>query len=164
MSGEHLDERWPWPGELEPVGCADCAREALRRFWPGPLESRPQLNQPADAAAVLLPLLQDRDREACLLVALDSKHRLLDLVPVSVGSVDHTFMAPREIFRDALLHGAAAIMVAHNHPSGDPTPSPEDRAITRRLTHAGSTLGITVLDHLIVGGRDWISLAQRGAM
>ncbi len=90
------------------------------------------MSSPDDAAALVMPLFTGLDRERCLLVALDVKHRLLDVGTVSVGTVDHTFMAPREIYRDALLQGAAAIFVAHNHPSGDPTRSPDDRQVTRR--------------------------------
>lgn len=162
MTGER-HERWPEVGELEHLRCADCAREALRAFWPGPIEARPQFTSPEDAAGVLVPLLQGRDREHCLMVTLDSKHRLVDILPVSVGSVDHTFMAPREIYRDALLQGASAIMLAHNHPSGDTTPSADDRSVTRRLAQAGTTVGIELLDHLIVGD-GWVSLARLGVL
>jgi DNA repair protein RadC len=119
---------------------------------------------PEDAAALVMPLFTGLDRERCLLVALDVKHRLLDVGTVSVGTVDHTFMAPREIYRDALLQGAAAIFVAHNHPSGDPTPSPDDRQVTRRLAHAGATLGVELLDHLVVTDSAWTSLARLGAL
>jgi DNA repair protein RadC len=119
---------------------------------------------PEDAAGLVLPLLDGLDRERCLLVALDVKHRLLGVGTVSVGTVDHTFMAPREIYRDALLAGAAAIFVAHNHPSGDPTPSADDRQVTRRLAHAGATLGVELLDHLVIAGGEWASLAQLGAL
>jgi DNA repair protein RadC len=99
-----------------------------------------------------------------LLVALDTKHRLIAVSTVSVGTADHTFMGPREIFRDALLAGATAIFLAHNHPSGDATPSADDRQITRRLAQAGSVLGVDVLDHLIIGDPDWTSLARKGVL
>ena len=112
----------------------------------------------------MAPLLAGRDREHCLLVNLDTKHRLLGVVTVSIGTVDHTFMAPREIFREALLAGASAVFLAHNHPSGDPTPSADDRQVTRRLATAGTTLGVDVLDHLVVGAGDWVSLARLGVL
>jgi DNA repair protein RadC len=120
---------------------------------------------PENLAELVTPHLADRDREHCLLVALDTKHRLLEVRTVSIGSVDHTFMEPREIFRDALLAGAAAVAVAHNHPSGDPAPSPEDRAVTRRIVRAGGTLGVPLVDHLIVGavGR-WRSMGRMGLL
>jgi DNA repair protein RadC len=133
-------------------------------FNPGPPSARPQVTSPADAAALVAPRLAGLDREQCLLVTLDVKHRLLGLHTVSVGTADHTFMAPREIFRDALLAGASAIFLAHNHPSGDPTPSADDRQVTRRLAQAGATLGVDLLDHLVVGDPDWTSLARLGVL
>ena len=95
-----------------------------------------------------------------MLLALDTKHRLLSHAIVSVGSADRTFIRGREVFRDALLLGASAIVLGHNHPSGDPTASQDDLDVTRRLGRAGLDLGIPVLDHLIVAGRDWRSLAR----
>jgi DNA repair protein RadC len=133
-------------------------------FRPGDPARRRQVTCPEDAAGLVLPLLTGRDREMCVLVALDVKHRLLGVSTVSVGTADHTFMAPREIFRDALLAGASALFVAHNHPSGDPTPSADDRQVTRRLAQAGVMLGIDLLDHLVVGDPGWTSLAREGVL
>src|SRR3712207_4122916 len=135
-----------------------------RMFRPGPPGERLQVTSPEDAMGVVGPLLQGRDREHCLVVNLDTKHRLLSVVTVSIGSVDHTFMGPREVFREALLAGASAVFVAHNHPSGDPTPSADDRHVTRRLAAAGATLGVDVLDHIVVGAGDWVSLARLGVV
>ena len=133
-------------------------------FTPGPPRDRPQVTSPEAAYGIVAPLLSGRDREHCLLVNLDTKHRLLGVVTVSIGSVDHTFMGPREIFRDALLAGASAVFLAHNHPSGDPTPSADDRQVTRRLAQAGATLGVDVLDHLVVGAAEFTSLARLGVL
>ena len=133
-------------------------------FRPGDPDARPQVSCPEDAAHLVLPLLEGRDREHCLLVALDTKHRLIGVSTVSVGTADHTFMSPREIFRDALLSGASAIFLAHNHPSGDATPSADDRQVTRRLVQAGGVLGVDVLDHLVVGDPSWTSLARAGVL
>lgn len=144
--------------------CPTCAVEPGRSFQPGPPGRRPQVTSPEEAVALVAPLLSGRDREHCLLVTLDVKHRLLEVATVSVGTVDHTFMAPREVYRDALLVGASAIFLAHNHPSGDPTPSADDRALTRRLAQAGSTLGVDLLDHLVIGDPEWVSLAQLGVL
>jgi DNA repair protein RadC len=127
----------------------------------GPVRGR-DVSSPELAAEVLVPLLADRDRERCVAALLDTKHRVLDTVTVSIGSLDRTFMAPREILRDALLANAAALVVAHNHPSGDPEPSDDDERVTRRLVSAGRAVGIEVLDHLVVGGDRWVSLARRG--
>lgn len=142
--------------------CPRCAAEDARAFNPGSPADRPQILGPSSAADVVVPLLEGLDREHCLLLPLDGRHRLLAITTVSVGSADHTFMAPREIFRDALASGASAVFLAHNHPSGDPAPSPDDRLITRRLVQAGLLIGIEVLDHLVIGAGSWASLAQLG--
>lgn len=134
----------------------------MRTFRPGPAAARPQVTCPEDAESLVRPALGGRDREQCLLVTLDTKHRLLGLSAVSVGTADHTFMAPREVFRDALLAGASAIFLAHNHPSGDATPSADDRQVTRRLAQAGWTIGVELLDHLVVGDPEWTSMARLG--
>jgi DNA repair protein RadC len=152
VAGAGTADLRPWP---PPPGWA---------FRPGDPTARPQVSCPEDAAALVVPLLAGRDRELCLLVALDTKHRLLAVTTVSVGTADHTFMAPRELYRDALLVGASAVFVAHNHPSGDATPSADDRQVTRRLAQAGSVLGVDLLDHLVVGDPGWTSLARSGAL
>lgn len=146
------------------TGCPVCTPDPRRAFRPGPPAARAQVNGPEDAVALVTPLLAGRDREHCVLVTLDNRHRLLGVRTVSVGTVDHTFMAPREVFRDALSAGASAVFIAHNHPSGDPEPSPDDRLITRRLAAAGATLGIELLDHLVIGDPGWMSLAHLGVL
>lgn len=128
---------------------------------PSAAAERPSVTSPEAAAGVLLPELARRDRERCVALLLDTRHRLLDTVTVSIGSIDHTFMSPREVMRDALLGNAAAIVLGHNHPSGDPEPSRDDEAVTRRLATAGEQLGVRLLDHLVVGD-GWVSLARRG--
>jgi DNA repair protein RadC len=142
------------------VGCAACDRLA---FHPGGGD-RTEVTSPEAAAEVLVPRFAGADRERCVVALLDTKHRLLEVVTVSVGSLDHTFMAPREVFRDALLANAAALVLAHNHPSGDPEPSRDDQQVTQRLVRAGELVGIEVLDHLVIGGLRWVSLARRGVV
>ena len=142
------------------LACPTCAPS----WAPAPPTERAQVTSPEDAFAIVGPLLAGRDREHCLLISLDTKHRVLGVTTVSIGTVDHTFMAPREIFRAALLDGASAVFLAHNHPSGDPTPSSDDRQVTRRLAQAGVTLGVEVLDHLVVGHPEWVSLARLGVI
>lgn len=146
------------------ITCPTCAPVPERLFLPGPPDTRTQVRCPEDAVALVEPVLRGADREHCLLVALDVRHRLLEVSTISIGSVDHTFMGAREIYRDALLIGASAIFLAHNHPSGDPTPSADDRRVTRRLAQAGSAIGIDLLDHLVVGEPDWVSLARTGVL
>jgi DNA repair protein RadC len=141
------------------VPCLACEPRWFRPVAP---DGRPEVTSPEHAATLLVPRLAGADRERCVAALLDTKHRLLEVVTVSVGSLDHTFMAPREILRDALAANAAAVVVAHNHPSGDPEPSRDDEQVTRRLVRAGELVGIGVLDHLVVGGERWVSLARRG--
>jgi DNA repair protein RadC len=144
--------------------CPHCAGEQSRIYRPGAPHERLEVTSPEAAAEILLPLLQDLDREHCITLNLDTKHRLLATTTVSIGSVDHTFMSPREVFRDALLRGASAIVIAHNHPSGDAEPSRDDELITRRISRAGDIVGIEVLDHVVIGQQRWVSLARRGAL
>ena len=127
-----------------------------------PDDDRPLVTSPEAAAAVLVPRLSGRDREACLALLLDTRHRLLEVETVSVGSIDHTFMSPREVFRDALLHGASAIDIAHNHPSGVAEPSAADRHLTSRLSEALKLIDVRVLDHLVIGDGTPYSFARAG--
>jgi DNA repair protein RadC len=140
--------------------CAGCDRSVYR---PG-RGDRAEITSPEVAAELVVPFLSHADREVCVAAFVDTKHRLLDVAIVSVGSLDHTFMAPREVFRDALLANAAAVVLAHNHPSGDPEPSRDDELLARRLARAGELVGVDVLDSLVVGGDDWVSLARRGVL
>jgi DNA repair protein RadC len=140
--------------------CSACTRSA---FVPAE-RRRAAITSPEAAAEVVVAELGGWDRERCVALLLDTKHRLLEVVTVSVGSIDHTFMAPREVYRDALLANASALVLAHNHPSGDPEPSRDDELVTRRLRSAGELVGVELLDHLVVGGTRWVSLARRGAL
>jgi DNA repair protein RadC len=129
-----------------------------------PVQNRLQITQPQDAAQIFSDYLQDRDREVFAVLMLDTKNRLIGLNIVSIGTLDTTLVSPREVFKVALLANAASLILAHNHPSGDPTPSPEDKAVTRRLYEAGQLLQIDVLDHLVIGeGNRFTSLKITGA-
>jgi DNA repair protein RadC len=127
------------------------------------LAERPEMKAPADAAKVLSAYIGDRDRECFVAAFLTIRHRLLGLHCVSVGCGTSAVVHAREVFKPAILIGSAALLIAHNHPSGDPTPSAEDITLTRRLVAAGALLGIDVLDHLVLGehGR-YVSLKERG--
>ena len=106
------------------------------------------------------------NREHFLVLLLNAQNRLLLVHTVSLGTQSAALVHPREVFGPALREGAASILLAHNHPSGDPTPSREDLALTRQLVDAGKLLNIPVHDHLVVGSGTWrwVSLAQRGAL
>ncbi len=155
--------RGPDSGVAAPVD--PCDHPACADRWrPPDATAAVEVTSPEAAAGVLVPVLAGADRERCVVALLDTKHRLLRTATVSIGSIDHTFMAPREVFRDALLANAAALVLAHNHPSGDPEPSRDDEQVTRRLVRAGELIGVAVLDSLVVGATRWVSLARRGVV
>lgn len=107
--------------------------------------------------------LQDETKESFITLHLDGKNKVLCMEVVSIGSLNQAIVHPREVFKTALLSNAAAMILIHNHPSGDPEPSKEDREITRRLKEAGEILGIKILDHVIIGD-SYCSFAERGLM
>lgn len=113
-----------------------------------------------DVARIVRETARGSRRESFFVVLLDVRHRVLALHVVSTGSVDAAVVHPREVFSPAVREAAVALVVAHNHPSGDPAPSVEDRAVTERLRDAGSLLGIPVLDHLVVGNERYYSFAE----
>jgi DNA repair protein RadC len=126
---------------------------------------RDQIQGPDDAVEVVRPLLTGIDREIGVIVSVDTRHRVIAVDTVSVGTAQHTFFAPREVLRTVLHRGSSAFFVAHNHPSGDPEPSTDDRLITRRLRQAGELVGVDLLDHVVIGdGAIWISLARVGVI
>ena len=104
------------------------------------------------------------DREECRVLLLDAKHHVIGVHTVSIGSLTASIVHPREVFKAAILSNAAAIIAVHNHPSGDPTPSPEDRALTKRLHEAGTLLGISLLDHVVIGHQRHYSFADSGQL
>ena len=125
---------------------------------------RPRLNTPRQLASHLLPQHGSRPVEQFGIVLLDTKHRLIQIRLVSSGSLDSTVAHPREVFRDAIAGRAAAIVLFHNHPSGDPRPSADDVALTARLVEAGHVIGIDVLDHLILADQRYYSFAEAGQL
>ena len=116
---------------------------------------------PEDLFKLLRPRIGKEDREHFVAVLLSSRNTVIGIETVSVGSLNASIVHPREVFKPAIVHSASAIALAHNHPSGDVTPSEEDLAITRRLRDAGRLLGIDLLDHVIVGDRSFTSLKER---
>ncbi len=126
--------------------------------------ARPLLGSAAVVARYLLPRYAARPVETFGLLALDVRRRLRHEAVISVGCLTASLVHPREVFQEAIAGRAAAIVVFHNHPSGDPEPSAEDLALTRRLASAGALLGIELLDHLILGAGRYVSLRDRGAL
>jgi len=129
------------------------------------LAERPSLKTPAEAARVLAEYIGERDREVFVVALLTIRHRLIGVHTVSMGCLTSALVSPREVMKPAVLASAACLVVSHNHPSGDPEPSAEDVALTRRLVAAGQLLGIEVLDHVVLGeaGR-YVSLKERGIL
>jgi DNA repair protein RadC len=122
---------------------------------------RQVVSGPADAYTAIGPLLTDSDRERFYVILLNTKHHIIGIDLISIGSLSASLVHPREVFKPAILVSAAALVAAHNHPSGDPEPSHEDIEFTRRLARCGELLGIRVLDHVIVGAVDYVSLKER---
>jgi DNA repair protein RadC len=123
---------------------------------------RVQVTGPRSVAELLLPLYGNRPVEQFGVVLLDTKHRVMRTSVVTVGTLDASIVHPREIFREAAAAGAAAIVVFHNHPSGDPEPSQEDLVLTRRLVSAGVLMGIEVIDHVVLGNVRYCSMKEQG--
>jgi len=120
-----------------------------------------EIRGPDDVVSIVGPKLHREQREHFLVLLLNARHEVVARETVSVGSLNASIVHPREVFRPAVLASAAAIVLVHNHPSGDPEPSEEDLSITKRLVQAGELLGISVLDHVIVAGRGVVSLRAR---
>ena len=114
------------------------------------------------AAAILRPLFHGLDREQFLVACLDAKYAIIGVNVVSIGSLSFSIVHPREVFKPAILLNSAAIICAHNHPSGHPEPSSEDIVLTARLRQAGDLIGITILDHIIFGDDRTFSFADQG--
>lgn len=138
------------------------AIELGRRFAKAEVFARRAIQSPDDVAELLRYDIGGREQEHLVVVLLDTRNRLLRTVEVYVGSLNSSLVRIGEVFREAVRSNAAAVIVAHNHPSGDPSPSPEDVAVTRALVEAGRLLDIEVLDHLIIGKDRHLSLRQAG--
>lgn len=155
---------------LEGVGPVTAARllaclEMSRRAASWRSSCRPTVSTPEDVVELCAAQFRGLDREHFWSLALNTKNRLLRMVEVSIGSLNASIVHPRELFKDAVRASAASVVIVHNHPSGDPTPSGADIQLTRRLVKAGDVLGIEVLDHVVIGdGGDHASLRDLGLM
>ncbi len=142
------------------VAAVELGRRTLTEAAP----ERLRLRAPRDAAAYLIPAFSTRPVEHFGIVLLDTRHRVLRTSVLAVGSLNSAVVQPREVFREAALGAAAAIIVFHNHPSGDPSPSPDDVELTKRLVAAGTLMGIDVIDHVIVGDGRYCSFKETGRL
>jgi DNA repair protein RadC len=158
--------------ELQRIGGIGLARAAQllaavelgRRTVANAAGTRAQMTSPRVVAEFLLPQYGNRRVEQFGVLLLDTKHRVLRSTVLSVGTLDASIVHPREVFREAVAAGAAAIVLFHNHPSGDPEPSSEDTRLTERLMAAGVMMGINVLDHVILGDARYFSYREKGTL
>jgi DNA repair protein RadC len=163
LARARVDDLRSLPG-IGPAHAAQvlAAVELGRRTLTRAGRQRVQITTPRTAAELLLPLYGNRSVEQFGVVLLDTRHRVLRTTVVSVGTLDASIVHPREIFREATAAGAAALVLFHNHPSGDPEPSPDDVKLTQRLIAAGVLMGIDVIDHVILGDVRYCSLREKG--
>ncbi len=125
---------------------------------------RSKITGASDIADLLMVRFKEYEHEVFKCVILNTKNEVMKTVDVSHGGLDGTLAIPRDVFKQAVRDGAGAVILCHNHPSGDPEPSPEDITLTTRLCESGELLGIRVLDHVIFGDGRWVSLSERGLM
>ncbi|GAC1387245.1 MAG: DNA repair protein RadC [Herpetosiphon sp.] len=138
------------------------ALEIGRRLLIESPEQRAAIQSPGDVAALLMLEMSHLEQEHLRVVLLNTKNHVLKIVTVYVGTINSSNVRVGEVFKEALRENSASLIVVHNHPSGDPTPSPEDAQVTRLLVDAGKLLEIEVLDHLVIGMGKWVSLRERG--
>jgi len=125
-------------------------------------EKRLRITSPQDAANLMMPRLRFLPQEHFMALLLNTKNEVMGEITVSVGTLNASMAHPREIFREAVKRSSAGVLLLHNHPSGDPQPSPEDVNLTKQLAQAGELLGIEVVDHLIIGDGRYVSLREKG--
>ena len=149
------------PSAFTPSLSVPWVRVMLVQETEGPYQ--PPISQSNDVARLCADMLR-LDREEFRVLLLNAKHRVMGVHTVSIGSLTVSIVHPREVYKAAILANAAAIIGIHNHPSGNPDPSPEDHALTKRLSEAGNILGITLLDHVIIGQNTHYSFADQGQL
>ncbi len=143
------------------AAAAKAALEIGRRLLLANPAERPQISSPADVANLLMVEMAPLDQEHLRVVLLNTKNFVQRIVTVYIGTINSSAVRVGEVFKEALRTNSPSIIVVHNHPSGDPTPSPEDVQVTRQLVAAGKLLDVEVLDHLVIGQGHWVSLKER---
>ena len=155
--------------QIKGIGAAKAAQmiaciELGRRLAKSELGERAVIRSPEDAAEYLMEDLRYQQSEHFVCLFLNTKNQVIAQETLSIGSLNASIVHPREVFRAAIKRSSASIICAHNHPSGDPSPSPEDMQVTERLVKAGELIGIEVLDHVIIGDKRYVSLKEQGLM
>jgi DNA repair protein RadC len=161
-SFHHLRD-WRGMGEAK-TAQLKAALEIGRRLALLGFDERFQIRTPSDVAAFMQVEMAHLDQEHLKAICVDTKNRVIKVQPVYVGTLNAAGLRVGEVFKEALRLNSAAIIVCHNHPSGDPAPSPEDIAVTRQIVEAGKLLDIAVLDHLVIGRGSYVSLRERGCV
>lgn len=138
--------------------------ELGRRLSRSGLPDMPLVKSPRDAAELVNDELKYLQKEHFVVLFLNTKNRVIGKETLSIGSLNASIVHPREVFRSAIQRSSASIICAHNHPSGDPAPSPEDIEVTRRLQEAGKLIGIELLDHLIIADQSYVSMKEQGLL
>ena len=123
---------------------------------------KPLVKTPNDVVNIVRSRLRDKKKEYFLALLLDTRSQLIKVSEISIGSLDTSIVHPREVFKEAISASAASVIFSHNHPSGDPEASEDDTELTKRLVKAGEIMGIAVLDHIIIGGKNYLSLKREG--
>jgi DNA repair protein RadC len=155
-------------GKVRGIGPAKACQiraafDLANRLESYPVDGKSQsVKTPLDVVGLVKSKLSGKKKEYFLTILLDTRGQVIKTAEVSVGSLDTSIVHPREVFKDAILASSASVIFVHNHPSGDPSPSEEDIALTKRLVEAGKIIGIEVLDHIIIGNPNHISLKQQG--
>jgi DNA repair protein RadC len=120
------------------------------------------IKNPEAVVKAIRASIKDKAKEHFKLILLNPRNKIIGISTISIGTLNASLVHPREVFKDAIVHSAASVVLAHNHPSGDPEPSEDDLTITKRLTEAGKILGVEVIDHIIVGKNGFFSFKEKG--
>lgn len=163
LSKASFDELAEFKGVGDAKSCQlKAALELGRRLLIASPDQRPQITCPADAANMLMLEMSPLEQEHLKVLLLDTKNYVVAVPQVYVGNVNTSIIRIGEVFKEAVRKNATSVILIHNHPSGDPTPSPEDVQVTQRIIEAGKLLDIEVLDHIIIGGQRFVSFKERG--
>ncbi len=158
-----VEELTRLPGIGQAKACQiKAALELAKRIVAWRKNALPIIKSPLDVSTLVMEEMRFLDREYFKAIFLDTKNHVLAIENISIGSLNASIVHPREVFKSAIRRSSAAVILVHNHPSGDPSPSNEDINVTKRLQEAGDILGISVLDHIIIGDSRFVSIKEKG--